>query len=92
MPSLGQYVTCMQNKYPIDDLGMVRLELLPFQVISDRSWLQLICSNEALSWETLQEGVRIRRGTSKTKQVTSRLYLKCSQFLENKARLLGGMT
>lgn len=66
MPSLGQYATCMHNKYPVDDLGLVRLELLAFQVISDRSWLQLIHSNETLSWETLQEGVRIRRGTSKT--------------------------
>lgn len=67
MPSLGQYGTCMQNKYPVDDLGLVRLELLAFQVISDRSWLQLIYSSETLSWETLQEGVRTRRGTSKTK-------------------------
>lgn len=53
----------------------MRLEFLPFQVISDKTWLQFTCCNETLF---------LRRGRSLKRHIkdqgTSRHYLKRSQL------------
>lgn len=62
---------------------LVWLELLPFRVIVNRTWLQFIYSKEALFLRRhCKEVVGVRRGISKTKQ--KQALPECSQPLKNK--------